>query len=435
MKINLNHVDPVAMHLMWVMYQEGFDTRIVGGPVRDLLMGVNPKDWDLATVARPEQVIEVMTQQGYHTIPTGLQHGTVTVVVGGENYEITTLRRDVATDGRHAEVEFIDDWREDARRRDFTINAMSLDAYGNLHDYFGGLSDIEGSRVRFVGNAHDRVREDYLRILRFVRFKAKVADIKQGTVWPDVTAWANYWGTTEDSTDLAAVRENLSGLDRISGERIWAEIKKIAGYSRQQAGRPFRFMRDTGILHAVGLDGIMSREFPVVAADDITPAIYMAASYKKDEIGKFIDVLRNRFKASNDEIDPVRFAQRFNDLPRKTQNIRLLLADGHSVESIRAWIAVGDDDEQAVVEQGFPYHGTASTPKLRNARSQLFGYANTLIVPDFPVSGHDMIEMGFRGPEIGKVLQELKAEWVHDEFSATRDYLLWQARQKQMLMT
>ena len=146
------------------------ETRFVGGVVRDSILGFPCSDVDLATTLYPEEIIRLAKSAGLASKPTGIEHGTVTVIVDDKPYEVTTLRRDVETDGRHAKVAFTDDWRADAARRDFTMNAMFSDLSGNIYDYFNGKEDLSAGIVRFVGEARERIREDYLRILRFLDF-------------------------------------------------------------------------------------------------------------------------------------------------------------------------------------------------------------------------------------------------------------------------
>jgi poly(A) polymerase len=146
--------------------------RFVGGAVRDTLLDRLVQDIDVATTLLPEATMSVLQQAGIHVVPTGIQHGTVTAVIDGRHFEITTLRKDVACDGRHAEVAFTDNWQEDASRRDFTMNAMYMSTEGELFDYFSGQEDAKAGRVRFIGDANTRISEDYLRILRFFRFYA-----------------------------------------------------------------------------------------------------------------------------------------------------------------------------------------------------------------------------------------------------------------------
>src|SRR5262249_35594316 len=164
---------------------------------------------DLATPRTPDQVTEALQTSGMRAVPTGLSHGTVTAVVDGHGFEVTTLRRDVATDGRHAVVAFTDDWRADAARRDFTINAMSLTRAGDVFDYFGGIADLRRGILRFVGDPATRIAEDYLRILRYFRFLAR------------------YGNGTRDCAALAAIRAGVPGIARLSVERVWNELAQL----------------------------------------------------------------------------------------------------------------------------------------------------------------------------------------------------------------
>ncbi len=185
------------------------EVRFVGGCVRDALAHRNVHDIDLATPLRPEQVMVALKKAGIKAIPTGLSHGTVTAVVDGGSFEITTLRRDVSTDGRHATVAFTDSWREDASRRDFTMNALSATPDGQIYDYFEGLTDLSHGTVRFVGDAGRRIREDYLRLLRFFRFHA------------------HYGRPPADQATVDACRANLKGLGKVSAERVRNEILRL----------------------------------------------------------------------------------------------------------------------------------------------------------------------------------------------------------------
>jgi poly(A) polymerase len=197
-----------AQKIIAVLSAQGFETRFVGGCVRDALLDRAIGDIDLATTALPEQMIACLKAQEIKTIPTGIDHGTITTLVDREPFEITTLRKDVDTDGRHATVAFTDDWQEDALRRDLTINALSADQNGNIFDYYGGLKDIEQKSLRFIGDAAQRIHEDYLRILRFFRF-ASVLD----------------WETGDKATleICAALAPHLKSLSR---ERVQSELYK-----------------------------------------------------------------------------------------------------------------------------------------------------------------------------------------------------------------
>ena len=211
---------------------DGEETRLVGGAVRDLALGEAVGDFDLATTALPEVVMKRARAAGFGVAPTGLAHGTVTLIVEGRPIEATTLRRDVDTDGRHAKVAFGRDFRDDALRRDFTINALSLTADGTVHDYVGGLADLADRRVRFIGEARQRIREDYLRILRFFRFSARYGD-----------------GRLDRAGFDAAIAER-EGLAILSRERVRAELMKLV----RRAARAASARRDlrSGAASAAG---------------------------------------------------------------------------------------------------------------------------------------------------------------------------------------
>ena len=202
---------PDLLQLESLFRSRGYTFRMVGGVVRDLLLGLSPKDVDISTECTPDAMIKLFQENGIRYIPTGIAHGTVTVHVDSADYEITTLRLDRVTDGRHAVVEFTKDWREDAERRDLTINAMSLEFDGTLYDYFDGQKHLSEKKIMFVGDARRRIREDFLRILRYFRFYGRIAPS------PDL----HYPDTLE------AIRETAQGLQQVSAERVWLEMKKI----------------------------------------------------------------------------------------------------------------------------------------------------------------------------------------------------------------
>lgn len=217
--------DRSGLDVLWRLLP---DARLVGGSVRDLLRGVSVHDLDMATPEPPDIVQDILKANGVRVIPTGLSHGTVTAVIRGVPYEITTLRRDEQTDGRHAVVAWTESWEEDAARRDFTINAMSLDRHDRLHDYFQGSQDLEAYHVRFVGNAGRRIEEDALRALRFFRFDAR------------------YGRGTPDHEACTAIAERLDLIDGLSAERIASELLRILTGPRLQ--ETLQAMQDVGLL-------------------------------------------------------------------------------------------------------------------------------------------------------------------------------------------
>lgn len=204
---------PELNDLVALFKKYDYELRIAGGAVRDILMGIPPKDIDLATTATPDQMKQMFEKEEVRMInANGEKHGTITPRINDkENFEVTTLRIDIRTDGRHAEVMYTTDWQLDANRRDLTINSMFLGFDGTVYDYFYGYDDLQERRVVFVGEADIRIKEDFLRILRYFRFYGRIASEENN----------------HDKATLAAIKENAKGLARISGERIWSELQKI----------------------------------------------------------------------------------------------------------------------------------------------------------------------------------------------------------------
>ena len=331
--------------------------RLVGGCVRDSLVGHAVTDMDLATPIPPEQVMDILARAGIRAIPTGLAHGTVTALLDGRPFEITTLRRDVSTDGRHAAVTWTCDWQEDAARRDFTINAMSLAPDGALHDYFGGAADLQAGRVRFVGDAVCRVEEDYLRILRFFRFQARY-----GRGEPDAGA-------------LAAIRTGLAGLARLSAERVWSELKRILTAPDPDAA--IALMAATGVLAA-----LLPEATPTpLAGLPPDPVLRFAALIQGGSVPA-----ATRLKASLAEL-------------AQLAALRGPPPDGDD-DALRRQLA--DTDRDALLGRSW----LAGQPAVVRARLQ------ALPTPKFPLEGRDVLALGLPpGPAVGELLRQVRAWW------------------------
>ncbi len=263
---------------------EGEETRLVGGAVRDLMLGVIAEDLDLATTAQPDEVIRRADAAGFRVATPGLSHGTVTLILDGQTIETTTLRQDVETDGRHAKVAFGRDFPTDARRRDFTINGLSVGPDGIVHDPVGGLDDLAAGRVRFIGDADARIREDYLRILRFFRFSARYGE-----------------GAVDAEGLSASIRQRLA-ITRLSRERVRAEMLKlvVAPY----AGVIARTMSECGILqHAIGFawSGRFERAIAIEAVRGAKPDALVRLAALATSIPEDAERLRKRLRLSNAE--------------------------------------------------------------------------------------------------------------------------------------
>lgn len=372
------------------------DCRLVGGCVRDILIGETPKDIDLATPWEPERVAGQFSRvSGAVVIPTGIAHGTVTLHFPetGNSYEITTLRYDTDTDGRHATVQFHTDFREDALRRDFTINAMSVDRSGRLFDYFGGFDDLQNGRVRFVGKAVDRIREDYLRILRYFRFLARFGSI-----------------SAQDAYTLEAIRENAHGLKQISGERIWSEIKKIVSHDR--AIDMMGLMASTQVLDHCGMETWAVKPNAVKIAtmehvmrrtrNPVSRLVVFQRMFGALDGAEAFEIIFERFRMAADERDlgrvlvDVDFVDDVDGLKR--QIARDLISHARAVE----WIAVNSihSEDHAEIVNWKP--------------------------PVFPVRGKDLLKLMEPGKIVGVWMNRLREEWIASEYKLTKDELLAQ---------
>ncbi len=395
--------------------------RLVGGCVRDSLLSRPGSDIDLATPTPPEQVAAALTKAGIKAVPTGLAHGTVTAVLEGRPFEITTLRRDLQTDGRHAEVAWTDDWQQDAARRDFTINAMSLSPDGVLHDYFGGQADLSAGRVRFVGEAEQRVAEDYLRILRFFRFQAR------------------YGAGPADPVALGAIRAGVPGLAQLSAERVWSELKRIL--AAPDPDEAVSLMAETGVLAAIlpesylpfplggtaqgsagtspwtGSGGEGQGEGPTPLtepADTVTPALSQGEREKKRESPRLARLPPDPLLrlAALVPGDPTPVATR----------LKASLAEIARLSGLRGAPPAGDDDDLR--------RQLADTDKAALiGRSWLAGQPDSvrerlraLATPKFPLEGRDALALGILpGPRVGDLLRQVRAWWLAGGCHATAE--------------
>jgi poly(A) polymerase len=367
----------------------GEETRVVGGAVRNALIGLSTGDVDLATTALPETVIARARAAGFKPVPTGIEHGTVTVVVRGRPFEVTTLRQDIATDGRHATVCFGRDFGEDARRRDFTVNALSVSADRVLHDPVGGMADLKDGRIRFIGEPAERIREDYLRILRFFRFHAA------------------YGEGPLDRAGLDAAIAEREGLAVLSAERIRAEIMKLV--ITRRAGEIAQEISDAGFFERI-FGGIA---YPVwfarlaqierTAGDAVLRLGALAVAIPEDA-----DRLRGRLRLSNAEhkrltgMADARIAWHNREAVPDRQELqaRLFLAgrtaagDALALTHAASGALPDDPDWLAAAE----FITDAPEPRL-------------------PVSGDDVIASGrVRGRLVGAALKALQARWIRAGF-------------------
>lgn len=343
------------------------DARVVGGAVRDTLSDRPVADIDVATPLTPQAVIAALTKAGVRAVPTGLDHGTVTAVIAHRGFEVTTLRQDVATDGRHAVVAFTRDWRVDAARRDFTINAMSMSRDGAVFDYFGGIRDLRAGIVRFVGDAAQRIAEDYLRVLRYFRF------------------YARYAALPPDAATDAAIRAAVPQLANLSVERVWSELSRIL--SAPDPRDAVRLMDALGVLAAVIPEGVDLQRLDrlVTAGAPAEPILRVAALLTGDALA-----FATRLKLSAAERDRL-LALQSGGVPRTDMDdadLRRLLADtAPDILVDRSWLA---GEPNALRDR------LASIPR-----------------PVFPLAGRDVLAQGVpHGPRVGELLRAVRDWWM-----------------------
>ncbi|BHF65255.1 CCA tRNA nucleotidyltransferase 1, mitochondrial [Sparganum proliferum] len=431
--LDLSHVsafrEPEFIFLNKLFQKYGHQVRVAGGAVRDVLMAVNPKDIDLATTATPEQMVEMFTKENIRMLNrNGEAHGTVTVRINDtSNFEVTTLRIDVNPDGRHSEVAFTTDWKLDASRRDLTVNSMFLSIdygehvgstldelngelnkdiqslRGTLYDYFNGLQDLSMRNICFVGDPAERIKEDYLRILRYFRFHGRLA--------PD--------SERHDEYTLKAISENSEGLRNVAGERIWMELKQILLYP--SAPSLLRHMSLTGVCSACGLpsdlnldelDRVWSRGILELSPN---PAACLAATMNTQEEA---DTFIARVRPSNAEVTILKF---LIDFRAKSLPPDLLEYFKHhylvSFESSRL---------KPVFEEAMRYLG----------RKDVLEAWNAWVPPKFPINGHMLqLRWNVKGRILRPLLQSLKESWVASGCQLTAEDLLSDSMREQTMQS
>ena len=371
---------------------EGEETRLVGGAVRDLALGEPAVDFDLTTTATTDEVVRRARGAGFKVALTGVAHGTVTIVVDGRPIETTTLREDVETDGRWAKVTFGRDFAADARRRDFTINALSLSADGTVHDYVGGLEDLGARRVRFIGDAEARIREDYLRILRFFRFSARFA---AGGL---------------DRDGLSAAIRARDGLARLSRERVRAELMKLLVAPR--ASEIVQTMGESGflepILGGVGYPRRLSRLIAIEAERGVDGDALLRLGALGVAIPEDAERLRDRLRLANAEADRLKTAAAAliglhgTTAPPSFHGLRTLLFIAGR-EAARDALTLAEAESEA------PSDVTAFAAADR--------FLANVPEPKLPISGADLIARGVAaGRPVGRALRAFQALWIRAGF-------------------
>jgi poly(A) polymerase len=378
--------------LLALLSRDGEEARVVGGAVRNTLLHLPVDEIDVATTALPDEVARRVEAAGWKAIPTGIEHGTITVVIDGKPFEVTTLRRDVETYGRKAKVSFGRDWTEDAQRRDFTINGLSASADGTIYDYAGGIADIAARRVRFIGDPQKRIAEDYLRILRFFRFHAR------------------YGEGAPDAAGLHACILARAGLEMLSRERVRMELLKLL--LAPHATPALAVMAETGLLGAV-LGGV-----PLLASFENMAKVEAAAGIAADAVRR-LGALAVFLK---------------EDAERLAQRLRLSNAEAERLIALEQWWRVspaGGDQAgrahlyhlgpQAFADRVLLAWSRSDAGAANGAWRELASLPRRWTAPDFPLKAADFIRRGIAaGPALGAALRSAEEAWVAADFPADR---------------
>ena len=367
------------------------ETRFIGGCVRDLIIKKKESyDVDLATTLKPNEIIEILKKKKVKVIKSGFSHGTVIAILNKEKFEITTLRKDIKTDGRHAKVKFTKDWIVDSNRRDFTVNAMSCDFNGNLYDYHNGLKDLKGGRIKFIGDSKKRIKEDFLRILRYFRFYA-------------------YYGKNNIEKNQINTFKNLSSnLKKLSSERLYYEFEKIL--LSNNAYKVIKLMQNSGVLKYI--------------------------IFNKNYIERIKSL--NKFNKINHLIDfSTRLAIILNkkNLLKVSRNLKLSKAENYKINKLmqqnksfnfkdfeknksKYVYYYGHEMLQSLLIYNF-FKGTSNS-KLQKYLRIIYSVKN-LKIPNFQIFGKDIIRLGIKpGPKIGKLIKLIESWWILNNFKPSK---------------
>ena len=387
------HINALIQHPHFIRLSEVLapaELRLVGGCVRDAVLGIASADMDMATTLRPEKVIAMLTINHIMAKPTGIDFGTVTAIIDGKPYEITTLRRDMECDGRHVKVTYSESWEEDAARRDFTLNAMSLDRAGNITDYYGGQKDALAGIIRFVGKPDERIKEDYLRVLRYFRF------------------YGRYGKVAPDAETLAACAKAAPNMGLLSGERVQKEMLKILG--KRDPSAVIKLMEDCGVL-AVMVPSLQPNA-ATIAAKKIAREKEYEPFMDRDANSVSLRRLSYLLYQSVLSLDPISARWKLSRAQQKT--LQLFCSQPHSLKTLarkegkeKTWnvlLVQGSDAELAEANKWLPDFNP----------------------PSFPLRGEEVLETfpNLTGKALGDWLKNAETKWEESDYKLTKAELL-----------
>ena len=362
---------------------------LVGGCIRDTLSAKEVTDIDFAIDIDPEEVVKTLSNNNIKFYDIGINYGTVTAVIDSKNYEITSLREDIETDGRHAKVKYTSDIKADSLRRDFTINAIYANRDGELFDFHNGIDDIENRNLKFIGSANDRVKEDYLRILRYFRF------------------YADFSNFEIDANLKKVFKEGSKNFSKISKERIWSELKKII--NQNNSFKSLSMMNEANILIEISKDISFNKD-------------YLKISYIENKINKPIDdLLKLSILLESSEYNVNNFIEQFPISNEEAENLRTFI---NLDLSIKSYLSIKESRAKLYrlgIEkfQNFVILNWIKDSNQKNDLNwhTLYEVAKNFEQPKFSFSANDIIRMGIEeGPLVGKILSELEEWWIDSDF-------------------
>ena len=362
-------------------------SRIVGGYVRNYIRNIETKDIDIATKLTPDEVISLLSKAGIKTVPTGLSHGTISAFINDQTFEITTLRKDINYDGRHADIVFTDDWDADASRRDFTINAIYMNSDGDIYDPFDGISDLNSGTVKFIGDPEKRIKEDYLRILRYYRF-------------------LSFYDSSVDNETRRLIKKNANSIVNLSSERIHTEFFKIL--DNDNSGKIINFMEEDGILELIFSNPVDIKTYNRMI--DIDNELF----FNQDTLLKFVTLIPKDIKKISN-LKCFSFSNKEKKIIDLLINSKNEIKSYQSVREVRAILyKLGIDNFTRLTRLYW-----AKDKKISNISQwrALLAMGHSWKAPKFPVEAKDILLLGVpEGPLVGEILNEVENWWIDSDF-------------------
>jgi len=371
--------------------------RFVGGCVRKALNGESIDDIDLATFLKPNEIKDILNKNNIRVIDTGISHGTVTAILNNNKFEITTLRKDISTDGRHANVEFTSDWEQDAQRRDFTINAIYGDIDGRIFDPQNGVSDLQNGRIKFIGVPEERIQEDYLRILRYFRFFIQYSKVKY------------------DQSIIQSIKKNINGLNKISNERIFSELEKIfklqsvySLFSHEQFKEiilnifpQFKYSKRLNVIKSLNKKLMNNYDnhliLGILIVDESNDYEYFCHKFKVS------NSIKNRYKNISENLEKIKSKKFYTK-----ENIRKLI------------YLMGRDKVKDLLLFSICFKNIRDISNIE----KLIYFTDICKIPTFPISGDYLKEQGYKtGRELGRKLKLLEENWIENEFVVNKKFV------------